>query len=211
VKRSGFTLVELMLAIVILAVVMALIYGVLASTVQAQRRVEEITLGSEIGPAILTQIRLDLEAAFLPKGEGFIGYDRKSSGGDRDRVDFISAVMAYGPGRDGEDPKFHGVNEVGYQVQDSRTDPNVGILYRREDYFIDAEPLKGGRLTEMYDRVRHFTLLLWDGEQWRGDWNSKKETDKRPQAVKIELKILVVDRDEQAAEQSYVTTVTFPR
>ncbi|HUR38709.1 MAG TPA: prepilin-type N-terminal cleavage/methylation domain-containing protein, partial [Planctomycetota bacterium] len=169
--RRGFTLVELMLAILILAIMMSIIYGLVVSTVSAARRVEEITASSEIGPAILTRVRSDLQAAFLPKdGEFFVGAKRPGGGADRDRIDFISGEMAYGTEIDGEDARFHSINEVGYQVLENRKDPNVGVLYRREDYFIDAEPLKGGRLTEVYDRVRSFSLRYYDGEAWRPDW-----------------------------------------
>lgn len=211
--RRGFTLIELMLAVLVLAIMMALVYGVVVSTVQAAQRVEQITLGTEVGPAILTRLREDLEAAFVPTKDGdfFAGYDRKASGGDRDRVDLVSSVMAYGAERDGEEPLFHGVNEVGYQLIDSRRDPSVGILYRREDYFLDADPVKGGRLTELYDRVRHFNVEFWDGETWRQDWSSRREKGKLPAAVRIELKILVEDRDDRDVERSFSTIVTYPR
>ena len=66
--RKGFTLVELMLAVLILAIMMSIVYGVVVSTVNAAHRVEEITASSEIGPAILTQVRSDLEAAFQRAG-----------------------------------------------------------------------------------------------------------------------------------------------
>jgi general secretion pathway protein J len=212
-RTSGFTLVELMLAILVLAIMMALVYGVVVSTVQAAHRIEEITLGTEIGPSILTRIREDLEAAFLPSKEveGFAGFDRKGGGGDRDRLDFVAAVMAYGAERDGEDALFHGVNEVGYQVKDNPKEPNVGILYRREDYHLDAEPLKGGRLTELYDRVRHFALEFWDGENWRSEWSAKKEKNSLPKAVKIDLKILVEERESKDVEKTYSTIVTFTK
>ena len=210
---GGFTLIELMLAVLVLAIMMALVYGVVVSTVQAAQRVEEITLGTEVGPAILTRLREDLESAIILSKEGdfFAGYDRKSSGGDRDRLDLVGSVMAYGAERDGEEPLFHGVNEVGYQVIDSRRDPSVGVLYRREDYFLDAEPLKGGRLTELYDRVRHFNLEYWDGETWRQDWSSRREKGKLPQAVRIELRIVVDDREDKDVERYYSTIVTYPR
>jgi type II secretion system protein J len=210
VKRRGFTLVELMLAVLILAIMMSIIYGVVVSTVSAARRVEEITATSEIGPAILTQIRIDLEAAFLPKeGEYFVATKRASGGGSRDRIDFVSGVMAYGSENEIEEPRFHSVNEVGYQMIESRKDPSVGILYRREDYFIDSDPLKGGRLTELYDRVRSFSLRFLEGEKWRDDWNSKTQKG-LPRAVEIELKIVVTDR-EMPLEKTFKTTVTFLR
>ena len=210
-RQKGFTLVELMLAVLILAIMMAIIYGVVVSTVTAARRVEEITSTSEIGPAILTQIRSDLEAAFVPKADGeyFVATHGGGAGNGRDRIDFVSGVMAYGPENEIEQPRFHSVNEVGYQLQESRKNPGYAVLYRREDYFIDGDPLKGGRLTELYDRVRSFTLRFREGETWRDNWNSKTQKG-LPKAVEIEIKIQVTDR-EQPVEQSFKTTVTFVR
>lgn len=229
-SRSGFTLVELMLAVLILAIMMSIVYGVVVSTINAAHRVEEITASSEIGPAILTQIRSDLEAAFLPKKgipagadpqgtkeapaasepEFFVASKKPGSGGDRDRIDFVSSGMAYGPENEIEEPRFHSVNEIGYQVLDSRKDPNVGVLYRREDYFIDSDPLRGGRLTELYDRVKSFSLRFHDGQAWRPDWNSKAQKG-LPRAVEIVIKILVTDREDANVEQTFKTTVTFLR
>ena len=209
-SRRAFTLVELMLAVLILAIMMSIIYGVVVSTVSAARRVEEITATSEIGPAILTQIRSDLEAAFLPKeGEYFVATKRAGAGNNRDRIDFVSGVMAYGPESEIDAPRFHSVNEIGYQLLESRKEPGLAILYRREDYFIDADPLKGGRLTELYDRVKSFSLRFLDGEEWRNDWNSKTQKG-LPKAVEIELTIVVNER-ERTAEQTFKTTVTFVR
>jgi len=200
-----------MLAILILAIMMSIIYGLVVSTVSAARRVEEITASSEIGPAILTRVRSDLQAAFIPKdGEFFVGAKRPGGGADRDRIDFISGEMAYGSEVEGEDARFHSINEVGYQVLENRKDPNVGVLYRREDYFIDAEPLKGGRLTEVYDRVRSFSLRYYDGEAWRPDWSNKAQKG-LPKAVEIEVKILVTDRDNPNVEQTFKTTVVLSR
>lgn len=210
-KQKGFTLVELMLAVLILAIMMTIIYGVVVSTVEAARRVEEITASSELGPAILTQIRADLEAAFLPKADGeyFVAVKNSGAGNGRDRVNLLSGVMAYGPENEIEAPRFHSVNEVGYQLLESRKDPGLAILYRREDYFIDAEPLKGGRLTELYDRVRSFSLRFREGDEWRDDWNSKTQKG-LPRAVEIELKIVATER-EKPVEQTFKTTVTFVR
>jgi general secretion pathway protein J len=210
-RKGGFTLVELMLAILILAIMMSIVYGVLVSTVSAAKRVEEITASSEIGPAILTAIRADLEGAFLPKAEGeyFVGTSGSGGGANRDRINFVSSVMAYGPENDTEESRFHSVNEVGYQLIESRKEQGLAILYRREDFFIDTDPLKGGRLTELYDRVRSFGVRFLEGETWREDWNSKTQKG-LPKAVEIELKLVVMERD-QPVEQTFKTTVTFPR
>lgn len=211
-RSGGFTLVELMLAVLILAIMMSIVYGVVVSTVSAARRIEEVTASSEVGPAILTRIRADLEAAMLPpkEGEFFLGTKQGGGGEGRDRLDFISSEVAYGSENDIEEPRFHCINEVGYQVQDSRKDTNAAVLYRREDFFIDADPLKGGHLIEMYDRVRSLSFRYYDGEDWKPEWSSKAKKG-LPKAVEIELKILVTDRDNPAKEQTFKTTVMLLR
>jgi hypothetical protein len=203
-----------MLAVLILAVIMTIIYGVVVSTVQAQEEVEQISSGTEVGPAILSQIREDLEGAFLPKTgvEYFVGVDKKGATGDYDRLDFVTGRMAYGAMREGEEPQFHSVNEVGYLVQDGRLGGQGGVLFRREDYFLDNEPLKGGRLLELYDRVEHLDLQYWNGEKWLGAWNSKAEKDKLPLAVRVELRIAISPPSANPpVVRTFVTTVTFPR
>jgi type II secretion system protein J len=194
-----------MLAVLILAILMSIVYGVVVSTVTAARRVEEITASSEIGPAILTRIRSDIESAFLPKeGEFFLGIKKPGAGQDRDRIDFISSELAYGSEDDVEEPRFHSINEVGYQVIDRN--PDHAVLYRREDYFIDNEPLKGGHLIEVYDRVKSFSLRYYDGKEWRADWSSKAQKG-LPKAVEIELKIYVHQNGDPNHEQTFKTTV----
>ncbi len=211
--EGGFTLVELMLSVLILALIMTAVCGVVSSTIQAQDRIEEVTGGSEIGSAILAQIRQDLEGAFLPgtDAEYFAAADGKGGGGDRDRIDFVTTTVAYGAEREGDEPLFHSTNEVGYQLAENRREPGVAVLYRREDLFVDREPLKGGRLTELYDRVAGFNLKFWNGEKWVEEWVSKRVGGKLPRAVQIELRILVTERDDKEYPRSFLMTVTYPR
>lgn len=215
--RSGFTLVELMLAVLLLALMMTVAYGVLVSTVQGQERIEEILASSEIGPAILAQICEDLEGAILPPKEGekeiegFLALSRSAPAGERDRIDFVTSRLAYGSRREDEEPAFHSVNEVGYQLRDHPSESGVAVLYRREDYFVDAEPLRGGRLIELYDRVTHFDLQFWNGERWQAEWSAVKEKGKLPKAVKVELRVRLRDREGRDQDRAFVTIVTLPR
>ena len=117
-KKNGFTLIELMLAMLILAIIMTIVYASVVSTMQADERIEELTAGSEVGPALLAQITQDLGAAFIPddKQDYFVGQDRKGGGGDKDRVDFVSSVMVFDSESPQVEPRFHSVNEIGYQL-----------------------------------------------------------------------------------------------
>src|SRR6185436_2944088 len=118
-------------------------------------RIEQLTAGSEVGPALLAQITQDLGAAFLPddKQDYFVGQDRKTGGGDKDRVDFVTSVMVFDSESPQVEPRFHSVNEVGYQLKESPDAPGQLMLYRKVDAFIDSEPLRGGKLTLMAERI----------------------------------------------------------
>ncbi len=214
-RTRGFTLLELMLAMLLIAVMMTIVSGVVIATLEAQARIEEVTAGSEIGPAILSRLRQDIEAAmvFDKERDWFFGVDRRGSWGERDRLDFVSAAEAYGAEDSQSDPRFQSINEVGYSVIESQSRPGEGILYRREDYWMDAEPLKGGRLTGLYDRVTHFDVQYFDGQQWVSDWSSKQAGGKLPDAVKITLKLRVTDRRAAGgvAEHTYALSITMPK
>jgi type II secretion system protein J len=211
----GFTLLEILLAITLTAITMAIIYGVVVSTIEAQQRIEEEILLSEIGPALLGQLRQDLEAVYQPNTEieWFRGIDRSYGSGSRDRVDFVAGVMAFGGEDEYQDPVFHSVNEVGYQIKENPDEPDAGILYRRLDYFIDEEPLRDGKLTELYNRVLSFDVTYYDREadNWLTEWETLKREDKAlPDAIRVDLKILVRRGDAEDAERSYTLYVTRP-
>jgi prepilin-type N-terminal cleavage/methylation domain-containing protein len=206
-RRSGFTLIEIVLAVALCALVMMLIYGVLASTIQAAQRIDELTHGSEIGPAILSQIREDVGAAFLPGKDQdfFVGQERAG----RDRLDFVSSAAVFASETPGSEPKVHWINEIGYQVKEGPTKEDGLVLYRRVDPFVDAEPLRGGRLTAIAEKVTSFKVTYWTGSEWAPAWVSSKQDDKLPGSIKVELKLRVPDRkaEDGFSERTFATII----
>ena len=63
-RESGFTLVEIMLALVIAAMVFTAIFGLVQVGVNVQVDVREITDSEQVGPAILSQLSEDLRNAY---------------------------------------------------------------------------------------------------------------------------------------------------
>jgi prepilin-type N-terminal cleavage/methylation domain-containing protein len=207
VKRrdSGFTLIEVVLAVALCALVMTLIYGVLISTVEAAERIDELTHGSEIGPTILSLIREDVGAAFLPGDDQdfFVGQERAG----RDRLDFVSSSAVYASETPGAEPKIHSINEIGYQVKD---DPEgKPVLYRRVDPFVDAEPLRGGRLIALAP-VTSFKVSYWNGTEWSTSWVSSKAEHTLPQSVRIEMKLRIPDRRAEGGSSERVYSTIIP-
>lgn len=205
---AGFTLIEIVLAVALCALVMTLIYGVLISTIQAAERVEELTHGTEIGPAILAQIRDDVGGAFLPADDQdyFVGQERAG----RDRLDFVSSAAVFAPETPGGEPTIHSVNEIGYQVKDGPSPEDGLVLYRRVDPFIDAQPLQGGRLTALAEKVLSFKVTYWGGgTEWLTSWVSSKQENTLPDSIRIELRLRVPDRKAEGgiADRTFTTII----
>jgi len=206
-SASGFTLIEIVLAVALCTIVMALIYGVLHSTIQAAERIDELTHGSEIGPAILAQIREDVGAAFLPGTDQdyFVGQDRSG----RDRLDFVSSAAVFAAETPGSEPTVHTVNEIGYQVKEGPSAEDGLVLYRRVDPFIDAEPLRGGRLMAVAEQVTSFKITYWSGAEWLPAWVASKLDNKLPSSIRVELKMRVPDRKAEGGfvERTFATII----
>jgi general secretion pathway protein J len=203
----GFTLIEIILAVALCALVMLLVHGVLTATLQAAERIDEMTHGSEIGPAVLAQIREDIGAAFLPGTEEdyFVGQERTG----RDRLDFISSSAVFASDGPGSEPKIHSVSEIGYQVKEGPAAEDGLVLYRRVDPFVDAEPLRGGRLTALAEQVISFKVSYWSGAEWQTSWVSSKQDDSLPASVRVELKLRVPERlaEEGYTERTFATII----
>ena len=203
-RRAAFTLLEVILAVALCALIMSLIYGVVISTIHASEQIEQITQGSEVGPAILSLMREDLGAAFLPGKDQdyFVGQSRAG----RDRLDFVSSSPVYAAESAGSEPKIHSVSEIGYQVKESREDGLV--LYRRVDPFVDAEPLRGGRLIALAP-VTSFKVTYFENGAWVDSWASSKHENQLPSSIKIELKMKLPDSaaKEGVAEKTFSTVI----
>ncbi len=214
--RKGFTLLELMVTLGLVVLVMVIVYGIIRSTIQNATKIEQVMQGVEVGPALLSQIREDLEGVLLldPEEEQFWGQNKQASGGGRDRIDFLTTTMAYEQEEEDAEMKFYGLNEVGYQLKDNPDNSSLGILYRRIDPFVDEDPLQGGKLVEMYDRVVRFNIeYIEDPEKDpEKEWSNKEKEGALPRAFVIELELQVSDIDAPKQElRQFRLTVTRPQ
>lgn len=168
----GFTLIELIIAIAITAIIMTALGTILQATVTAKIAVETEARARRMGPGIMEIIARDLRNTWATgpideveiDGEWMVG---EHNGGDEDGQDeiwFVTSIDSY--------LRYNGISsdltEVGYYVKANETreenDPLEGLysLYRREDFSVDKRPDEGGMGLLMTDRVVSFRIWYYD-------------------------------------------------
>lgn len=191
-NSRAFTLIEIMVAVTILAFICAISYGIVLHTLESKDAVERHRSVACIGISIIERIRRDLEALYVGNiAEPFAGTDNETA----DRIDFVCTTPSF---PDGEGRQTHLI-EVGYQLKENPEHFNYYLLLRRESREVKGSPLKGGVLRVVYEKVKSFNIQYYDGKEWYDVW-SYKEQRGLPSAVKIELIIGVeqtsVEREE---------------
>lgn len=211
-RRRGFTILELLIAMAILGTIFAMIYMSFAATIETKVSVEH---GNELyGMARLAMDRMtrELSMAYLrPRKRDdetnftiFLGEDRESEGYPMDTLTYTSVShIRFGA----ETVKECDQNELAYYpIENNQT--NERILMYREDTTIDEENLEGGVHYELCLYLYGINFRYFDEEttEWVDQWDSQEREDEQaglPRAVEITL-ILRGEQDEELIFQSKV-------
>jgi general secretion pathway protein J len=218
---SGFTLLEILIAIVIFAVVLTTIYASYTGTFRVIGDTESQAEIYRMARIAMERIMEDLESVYIQKdnerasSEGdrgsffqFLGDEREIMGRRADSLRFISSAHI---DFSGQNPG-HGATQIGYYVEES-SDGEGFVLYRadnplfKETYPIDEE--SGGLvLCEGLASVA-FTYYGGDG-QTSNSWDSASEgmEIKIPKAVSITLEFENALNPELPIR--FMTTVALP-
>jgi len=214
--RAGVTLVEAMVAITILSIVSALVWGGYDQTMKNKQRVEGNVDRNHMIFAALDRMQRELHMAFVSVHMNpspslqtvqtcFVGRDR----GARDRVDFTS----FSHQRLITDAHESDQNELSYFVTAHPDDSSIKVLARREQNRIDDRPQEGGRVQILVEDVEGLDLEYYDNlqNQWVRNWDSTQATgqpNRLPTQVKIVLTVPHPRR--RGAELTFGTRANIP-
>lgn len=198
---KGLTLLEMLISISIIGIIMAVVYGAYMSNVDAiqmSRQEAEVTQKARI---VFDRMGKDLASAFIGTGMGeeeeenvlvFIGQDFETDGYPADRLDFTSLshlpMAGAGPWTD--------LCEVSYFLEAGPEGTDF-VLFRRDDAFLDGNPLEGGPSFEIADGIRSFDMTFQDqgGEVYEG-WNSLEGEQKGRLPSLISIRLVLTNGDD---------------
>ncbi len=208
-RESGFTLIELTIAIGLLATIMGLMYQTLSGTIENRNIVQDSLRGPKVANSILAQIFKDFRYIYWGGFVGDTGFRGKAvrlAGMDADRVSFITArrtrtVGSEEDGRRATRERESPLTEVGYACRPHPQHSQWLELWRREDYFVDQKPTEGGFYTLVYDKIRNFRMRFYPKPEEAVDREGLEEWDSAqkkgiPYAILLKIQFDVSEAEE---------------
>lgn len=193
--RRGFTLLELIVAVTVLAFMTMLLYGAFSGMKHTRDGLTRVQDRYREGRTALVRIVRDLQGAYisqhLPINQqlavlktAFIGRRATPAA----RIDFNAFTNI----RRDRNSHVSDQLEISYYGEDSLETPGTYDLLRRSSQYPDAKPDKGGRLDVVCTDIDLFELSYLDPttSQWVDAWDSTQTTgqqNRMPLMVRVTL------------------------
>jgi general secretion pathway protein J len=207
---GGFTLIEMMLAVAVLALILAMLAGsfhaVAMSKVQAESHIAVDSASRAIVADMAKEIRGAVQTAYLPSRVLLIGEIH----GHGDQVLDSISVSTLSPGHRRALEDFGAEDTVTYATVPNPGHPGWFLLLRSQNSSLlgigtgsnrPAPALLAANLLSL--RIRYF-----DGNIWRESWNSQSLQPGRQLPSEVRIELTMASRS--GAPFSLATMVTLP-
>ncbi len=214
--RRGFTLIEVMLAVTILAIIAVLIYGAFEQTARNKRLIDKDLDHYRTVQLTLERMVRELTMAYASTHvnpspslqvvrTGFIGEDH----GREDRIDFTS----FSHRRLFRNAQESDQNELSYFMTRHPDQPGVQVLARREQNRVDEDFQRGGTAQILIEDIESFEVDYFDpiSSEWVKTWDSTQplaQPNRLPEQVRIF--VTVPDSRRPGKSQTFGTRATLP-
>ena len=199
-SERGFTLLEVMVALGIMGMVMAVLYGLLDATLKSRDKLEREARAVRVGPDILDLIEADLRRAWvmdIAEDRVFLGESKTIDGEPADALSFLTTVDSTITRLVDEREVPSDVCETGYRLRRNANLPDVRELWRRQSFHVDEKPLEDGVYELLHDRVIAFQVRYFDDvdkhAEERTEWDASVR-HRLPALVQIDLTVESVPR-----------------
>ena len=202
--EAGFTLVELLLALLLFALIASVIFAAYAAVASGVERGRQSMELYRVGRAALLRMAQEISAA-MPLGSDTGLRGRRGPGGKglpHDRIDFLTIPYR----RYSDKMPGYEICTVAYYVAESPQGPTA--LFREEDCS-GEEDERHERATqlELTDLAVGLEITYYDASKDYEEW-PLGGYDQHPLPCRVRLALML--RDTQQHERSFITTVALP-
>ena len=184
---GGFTLLEILLAMVITGLLVVVLYASMGVAFRAQAAGVETLAEARTGRIALETVAADLRGVLPPRGlmaGGFVGYDELNvAGRASDELHFVTTGAML--------PAAEGMSDLrAVMVYVALDDDGAGRLVRQVQVnpLPSDEPQAVGQV--LATRVVSLNIRYFDGYDWLDTWDSAQQADTLPAAIELTLQRL---------------------
>lgn len=225
VSRRGFTLIEVLVATAILAIILTTVYGVVARTLQAKNRSEARADLYAAGREAILKMADEVEAALPPAREAVWFYGVPGEGRvPADAFQFVTVVR-----------RQHSANQsrggralVSYSLDPMPATPNLFALRRQEEManadLVAADPTDDAAsevptpppviAAHLLDRVAGLRVRYLDPEtgSWTDSWDTERDVrpGDPPPTLPAAVELVLFLADEEGGVHDFGTIVDLP-
>jgi len=202
----GFTLVELLLALFLFALIAAVIFAAFAAVASGVEKGRQSIELYRVGRVALLHMAQEISAAMPPQAGSAIGFQgKKNPGGSetgQDRIDFLTVPYR----RYSAQVPSYELCHVAYYVGDNSQGKTA--LFREEDCSgeEDERHERATRL-ELTDLAVGLEITYYDAEQVHEEWPPIRNPQS-PLPCRVRLALTL--RDTRQYERAFITTVALP-
>lgn len=207
---TGFTLLELILAVTITAVISSVMFASLRIAFKARDQAEGRLAGRVAARTTLDLIAADLSAAPAPTGRiagPFIGTnERMGAAREADTISFVTAAIALPADEDLGD-----LRGVELALIEDPNDPATRMLVRYVTSNLLASTVPEPEAQVLARGVVAFNVRYFDGGDWLDEWDSAEQEDALPNAVELTLTVRPEQQDNSESDFDEADDLTMVR
>jgi len=202
-SAAGFTLIEVMLALALMAFITSLIWGAFAQTAKVKKRIESAQERTHTVRLALMRMTREIEMAYLSLSESPGIQDRRTffSGVSHTDVDEVSFSW-FGHQRLRADAPEGDTSVVAYFGAPDREDSRVTNLMRRETTRLESKKLEmiPGETYVLCPNVLRVKFTYWEyrSKEWREEWDTTKADGYTFPPTQVKIALTVLDERDQA-------------
>jgi general secretion pathway protein J len=196
IRSRGFTLLEVLISIAILAFITSLLFGAFSSLKRSKDGISRVQDRQREARLAMARITRELQSAYLsahvPLNQALAIQKtifKGEHGSPADRVDFT----AFANQRLDRNSHVSDQCELSYYGSPNPDGSNTTDLVRRIDTEMDLDPTKGGKIEVLASDIDLFDLQFLDAQtgQWQESWDTTQTTG-QPDRLPLQVRVILV-------------------